>query len=61
MKKITKVIKKIIFSVLIPYSYNLLAKSMNLIIPINFVTVGALTIFGVHSLFFLIALLFICF
>ena len=61
MKKITKVIKKIIFSVLILYSYNLLAKSMNLIIPINFVTVGVLTIFGVHSLFFLIALLFICF
>ena len=61
MKKITKVIKKIIFSVLILYSYNLLAKSMNLIIPINFVTVGSLTIFGVHSLFFLIALLFICF
>jgi len=61
MKKIVKLLKKIIFSVFLIYSYNLLAKSINMIIPINMVTVSVLTIFGMPSLFFLIAIMFICF
>lgn len=61
MKKITKMLKRIIFSVLLLYSYNLLAESLNLIIPINIATIATLTILGTPSLFFLIALMFIGF
>lgn len=61
MKKIVKVCKKIIFSILLIYSYNILCSSLNLIIPINLMTIGVLTIFGMPSLFFLIAIMFICF
>ena len=61
MKKIVKLIKRVIFSVLFLYSYNILAESLNLIIPINLVTIGVLTILGIPSLFFLIAIMFICF
>jgi len=61
MKKIVKVCKKIIFSILLLYSYNVLCSSLNLIIPINLATIGILTIFGMPSLFFLIAIMFICF
>lgn len=61
MNKIVKLLKRIIFSALLLYSYNLLAESLNLIIPINIVTISILTILGVPSLFFLIAIMVICF
>ena len=61
MNKIVKLLKRIIFSALLLYSDNLLAESLNLIIPINIVTISILTILGVPSLFFLIAIMVICF
>lgn len=51
VKKILVVFKRIIISAFILYGYNLIATSLNLIIPINFVTVGTLTIFGLPALF----------
>ena len=51
MKKIIKLIKGILFSIFLLYGYNLLATSLNLIVPINVVTVGSITILGMPALF----------
>lgn len=59
LKRILKLLKKIIVSAFILYSYNLIATSLNLIIPINVATISILTIFGIPSLFALIAILLI--
>ena len=49
-----KIIKKIIFSSFLLYGYNLLAVALNIVIPINLLTVGIISLFGVPSLFSLI-------
>lgn len=59
LKKIFKLLKKIIISAFILYSYNLIATPLNLIIPINIVTISIITILGIPSLFALIAILLI--
>lgn len=46
MKKFTVLIKKIIISAFVIYSYNLIAINLNIIIPINFWTLGLVSIFG---------------
>lgn len=45
IKKILKVIKKLILSILILYGYNLATQSFNLNIPINIYTVLIVAIF----------------
>lgn len=54
LKKIFNTIKKIILSSFLLYGYNLVAVSFGIIIPINMITVGLLTILGYPSLFSLI-------
>lgn len=54
LKKIFNTIKKIILSSFLLYGYNLIAVSFGIIIPINMITVGILTILGYPSLFSLI-------
>jgi len=61
LKKIFNLIKKIVFSVFLIYGFNLIASPLNLIIPINIITVGLLTILGVPALLSLIAIYFIVF
>ena len=39
MKKIFLLFKKIIFAILLLYTYNLIGAQINLIIPINYITV----------------------
>lgn len=52
MIKITyKIFKKIIFSFAFLYAYNVIAYPLGVIIPLNFITVGTLTIFGIPSFF----------
>ena len=53
-KKIIKIIKKIIFSSFLLYSYNLIAVPLNIIIPINFFNIGIISILGIPALFSLI-------
>lgn len=53
-KLILKVIKKIIFSAFLLYGYNLLAAPLNIVIPINFINIGLISILGIPSLFALI-------
>ncbi|MCI5552892.1 MAG: pro-sigmaK processing inhibitor BofA family protein [Tenericutes bacterium] len=54
LKKILDVMKKIIFSILLLYGYNMIATPINVMIPINFITIGAVTILGFPALFALI-------
>ncbi len=50
MKKILYFLKRVILSFIILYSYNLIAANFNMIIPINVITVGLITVLGVPSL-----------
>ncbi len=60
LKKIFKFMRKVIFSFFFLYSYNLIASPLNLIVPINIITVLAISILGVPAIFsFIIILLLI--
>ena len=61
LKKIFGLIKKIVFSVFLIYGFNLIAEPLNLIIPINIITVGLITILGMPALLSLILIYFIVF
>jgi len=54
MKKIFKLLKKVVFSALLLYGYNVIASPLNVIVPINFINIGAMTILGIPALFALI-------
>lgn len=56
IKKIVKCAKKIIFSVIVLYSYNVIAMPLKIIIPINFITVGTISLLGFPALFAFIAI-----
>lgn len=55
---IVKILKKIILSSLIIYAYNMLSFPLNLLIPINIVTVLLVTMLGFPALLGLILLQF---
>lgn len=61
LKKILSLLKKIVFTCFLLYGYNLIAAPIKLIIPINFITVGAITIFGVPALLSFIIIFLISF
>lgn len=46
MKNMMLLIKKIVLSAFVLYGYNLIAVNFNMIIPINYITVGLMTILG---------------
>ena len=60
-KKLFNLLKKIVFSVFLIYGFNLIASPLNLIIPINIITVGLITVLGLPALLSLIAVYFIVF
>ena len=51
IKKVLNFIKRLILSAFILYGYNVLATPLGIIIPINFITLGFMTVLGVPSLF----------
>lgn len=59
-KNIFVIIKKIVLAVLFIYAYNKFALPLNLIIPINVVTVGLVASCGIPSLFMLILYSLVC-
>ena len=61
IKKIFELIKKIVFSVFLIYGFNLIAVSLNVIIPINVITVSLITILGLPALLSLILVYFVVF
>lgn len=61
LKKLFEIIKKVIFSVLVLYGYNLISSPLNLMVPINIVTVSLISILGMPALFALILVLLLVF
>lgn len=57
LKNMLKLLKRIIIYSFLLYGYNIIIEPLNLYIPINFITVGALSILGVPALFCLIFIL----
>lgn len=54
MKKIFSFLKRIVLSAFILYGFNLIASPLNIIVPINVVTVLVLAILGMPGLFGLV-------
>lgn len=54
LKIMFKIIKRILISSFLLYGYNLFVQPIGLIIPINIITVGVLSILGVPALLCLI-------
>ena len=56
LKVMIKILKRIIISSFLLYGYNLIVQPLGLSIPINIITVSALTILGVPALLALISI-----
>ena len=50
MKKILSIVKIIVLSAFVLYGYKLIAVNFNMIVPINYVTVGLMTFLGAPAL-----------
>jgi len=61
LKKILKVLKKIIVSAFFIYGYNIIAAPLSLVIPINLITVLAVSLFGIPALLSFIIILLLIF
>lgn len=59
MKILYILFKKIIFAFTILYSFNIIMESLNLFIPLNIYTLGAVSLLGFPGLFILVGLLMI--
>ena len=60
LKKIYEILKRIIISVFLLYSFNLVMLPLEIMIPINMITVVGITVLGFPALLsFLVILLFI--
>ena len=60
LKKLLKLLQKMIISSFALYSYNVIAAPLNLIVPINIITVSLVTFLGIPALLgFIIILLFV--
>ncbi len=57
MRTITKFLRKIVFAFILLYTYNLIATSYNLMVPINFLTLGIVSLLDVPGLATLVAIL----
>ncbi len=58
-KKIINLCRKVVVAFLMLYGFNLLVNSINIFIPINYITVGTVTFLGVPGLLSLVAMFFI--
>ena len=59
LKRVIKIVKKIIISVILLYSLNLILQPLNINIPINIINVCAITLLGLPALISLIMILLI--
>lgn len=60
LKKVINIIKKIILSVLFIYAYNKLALPLNVIIPMNLITVILVAACGIPSILMLVLFSLVC-
>ena len=56
LKIIVKVVKKVILAIFLLYGLNLLISSLNILIPINFITITVVGLLGIPGLCTLVAL-----
>lgn len=56
LKEIIKVIKRVIIAVFMLYGLNVLLSSLDIIIPINYISIGCVTLLGIPGLCTLVAL-----
>lgn len=61
LKKFFGLFRKIIFYVLLLYSFNLVVAPMGIIVPINLITVTSLVLLGVPALFSFILIIVLMF
>ncbi|MBE6148764.1 MAG: hypothetical protein E7167_04695 [Firmicutes bacterium] len=54
-----KVVKKIIIAIFCLYGLNLIISSLNIVIPINIITISLITLLGIPGLCTLVALYFL--
>ena len=59
IKKISAILKKVVFAFLLLYGLNYFISSLHIYIPINVITVGVVTLLGIPGLSSLIILFFI--
>ena len=60
IKNIFNVIKKIIMSILFIYAYNKLALPLDVVIPMNIITVLLVSTFGIPSILMLVLFSIVC-
>lgn len=61
LKNIFKVVKKVVLAIALLYSFNLLVSSMNILIPINYISIGVVSILGIPGLLSLLAVYLVIF
>lgn len=61
LKKIFSLLKKIVISAFILYGYNLIAAPLNIMIPINIITIALISVLGLPALFSLILIFILIF
>ncbi len=61
LKKLFNLLKKTVVSAFALYGFNLLVSPLNLIIPINVITVGSLSLLGLPAIFCFIIIYFVAF
>ncbi len=57
IKRIYKIVKSVVLAAFVLYGYNIIAAPLNLIIPINYVTVLLVAILGIPAIFGLVIIL----
>lgn len=60
LKKLFDVVKRVVMAVLFIYAYNKLALPLNVIIPINIITVLSVSLCGIPSILMLVLFSLVC-
>lgn len=58
LKKIVKILKKIVLSFLLIYGYNLVISPINMLVPLNIITISYITILGIPAFLSIIVISF---
>lgn len=61
LKRLIKGVKKIVVAIALVYSFNVLVSSLDIFIPINYISVGMVSLLGVPGLLALLAVNLIAF
>ncbi len=59
MKKIFNVVKKLCLAIFLLYGLNVIISALDIMIPINIITVSVVTLLGIPGLFSLIVMVFL--